>query len=388
MKPSAVNENHFIPAFFFSQLTWAVVGPFIAIMIRDLGYSTTLVGILLGIYEGAGILGPLAFGHLADRSGKYRLLLIVTCAIPALAAFPIALLIHPAVSALLIALFAFGFKTNASLLDAATTIQIGSEGNYGKIRVWGSISFVVGTLCLQWTPFFKPVSAVNIAFWITLVSTATIVPILALPLPGQKAGSQAEHQTEKHTGKIITLYFIVGFMLIFFSRFSMIAFNTYFPLYLTEEVKWNAVGFMFALGAATEIPFMFFSHVIIRRFGALPVLALSAIAVCVRLLLWAVFPIKAIIVAAQLLHSLCFGLYHPAAINFFSRVFPPEKRGLGMSLYLAFGMGLPALLGNIIGGAIVDSVGFRYLFAIYAAVSGVVVLVYFVLRKKAVEIPG
>ena len=386
MTSHAINENRFIPAFFFSSVSYAAITPFLSLMVRDLGYSTVLLGILLGIYEGAGIAGPLVFGYWADRSGKYRLLLIASCVIPFLAAYPLVLLIHPLASALLIAFLAFGFKANTSLLDAATTIQIGTAGNYGKIRVWGSISFVLTTLWLQWTPFFKPVSAVNIAFWITLVSALSIIPVFILPLaarePSEKKNPVKDDKTgAADKGKIITVYFIAGFILIFFSRFSMTAFYTYFPLYLTEEVQWNAVGLMFALATSTEIPCIFFSAKIIRRFGPLPLLALAATGVCVRLMLWAVFPYKAVMVAAQLLHSLCFGIYHPAAINFFTRVFPPEKRGLGMSIFLALGSGLPALIGNMAGGTIVHTVGFRYLFGIYSAVSGMAVLVYLALKN-------
>ena len=386
MTSPVVNENRFIPSFFFSSVTYAAVTPFLALMVRDLGYNTILVGVLLGIFEGAGIAGPLVFGYCADRSKKYRLLLVASCVIPALSAFPLALLIHPLASALLIASLAFGFKANTSLLDAATTIQIGTAGNYGRIRVWGSISFVLTLLWLQWTPFLKPVSAVNIAFWITLVSAASIIPVFILPLSKEKLSNKTNPVTDNTPkvaiGKIVTVYFVIGFILVFFSRFSMVGFYTYFPLYLTEEVKWNAVGLMFAIASMTEIPCMIFSRVIIRRFGSLPLLALAAFGVCVRLLLLAVFPFKPVIVAAQLLHSLCFGIFHPAAIDFFTRVFPPEKRGLGMSVYLALGMGLPTLIGNIAGGAIVHAAGFRFMFGIYSAISGVMVLVYFVLRKR------
>ena len=392
-----VNENRFIPAFTFSSAVYAIISPYLSLMVRNLGYSTALIGILLGIFEGAGIAGPLVFGYLADRKGKYRLLLIVTCIIPAVIAFPIAYLIHPLASALLLALLAFGFKSNVSLLDAVTTIQIGPTGNYGKIRVWGSIGFVITTLYLQWTPVFQPVSAVNIAFWIMLISAALIVPVLILPLSSRgisviekpvknnKAGKIDKSSRESRPGgkKILTVYFIAGFILIFFSRLSMAAFYTYFPLYLTEAIQWNAIGFMFALATSTEIPCIFFSKLLIRRFGSLPLLALSALAVCIRLMLWALFPIKPIIVAAQLLHSLCFGFYYPAAIDFISRVFPPEKRGVGMSVFLALGSGLSALIGNMAGGVIVDAAGYRSLFAIYAAVSGAAVLVYGVLRLLA-----
>jgi PPP family 3-phenylpropionic acid transporter len=89
-----------------------------------------------------------------------------------------------------------------------------------------------------------------------------------------------------------------------------------------------------------------------------------------------------VIIAAQLLHSLCYGIYHPAAVQFISSVFPVEKRGIGMPVYLALGSGLPALIGNMTGGVIVEAVGYRPLFAIYAGSAAAAVLIYYVMRNK------
>jgi PPP family 3-phenylpropionic acid transporter len=92
------------------------------------------------------------------------------------------------------------------------------------------------------------------------------------------------------------------------------------------------------------------------------------------------FPHQGCIIAAQLLHSLCFGIYHPAAVHFISSVFPAEKRGMGMPVYLALGSGLPTLIGNMIGCAVVEAGGYRYLFAIHAAVAGISLLIYAAMR--------
>ena len=387
MTVPAIKENRFIPVYILPFAGFAIITPYLALMVSYLGYNTLLIGILLGIFEGAGIAGPFVFGFWADRTGKYRLPLIVSCIVPALAAFPLAFFIHPLASALLLAIMAFGFRSIIPLLDAATTIQIGAAGNYGKIRVWGSISFVLTILLLQWTPFFKPVSAVNIAFWITLITSASIVPVMISRVFSHKTVKNKTDEIPSGAAlpsdnRFISAYFFAGIVLIFFSRFSMVAFYTFFPLYLTKSLEWNAVGLMFALATSTEIPCIFFSKLLIRRFGSLPLLALSAAAVFVRLMLLAVFPFKPVIIAAQLLHSLCFGIYYPAAIDFISGVFPPEKRGFGMSIFLALGSGLPLLIGNVAGGAITEAAGYRSLFAIYAAISGAAVLVYGIVRKN------
>jgi len=383
MKPFP--ERRFIPSYVFSFIAFAVVTPYLSIMMRDLGYSPVWVGILLGVFEGSAIAGPFVFGYWADKTGNFRSAIIVSYLLPVFAAIPLVRWIHPAVSAVLLAVFAFGFRSTPSLLDAITTIQIGRSGDYGKIRTWGSLSFIVFTLFLQWTPFLKPNSAGNIAFWMVVTSLAAIVPLFFLP---RASLVLTEHHIEKNDGgekriSLFSLYFVGGFAIIFLCRFAMSSVYTYFPLYLTETLQWNAVGLMFALSSASEVPFMFISAALIRRFGALRLLAVSAAGITVRLLLWALFPSRAVIIAAQLLHSLCFGIYHPAAVHFIASVFPAKERGKGMPVYLALGSGLPALIGNMIGGAVVESAGYRPLFAIYAGVAGISVLIFFVMRKKS-----
>jgi len=375
----------FISPYVFAFTVFAVITPYLSIMVRDLGYSPVWVGVLLGIFEGSAIAGPFVFGYWADKSGNFRSPLIVSCVLPVLAVIPLVLWIHPIVSAILLAVLAFGFRSTSSLLDAITTVRIGKSGNYGKIRAFGSMGFIIFVLFLQLTPFFKPDNAKHIAFWIVVTSLTAIICLFFLRCATFDA---VEHEREKSNVKekekgipLLSVYFIGGFAIIFLCRFAMSSVYTFFPLYLTETLKWDAVGLMFALSSASEVPFMFLSVMLIRRFGALPLLALSAGGIALRLLLWAVFPFKPVIIAGQLLHCLCYGVYHPAAVQFISSVFPAEKRGVGMPVYLALGSGLPALIGNMIGGVIVESIGYRPLFAVYAGIAGVAVLIFFVMGK-------
>jgi PPP family 3-phenylpropionic acid transporter len=53
-----------------------------------------------------------------------------------------------------------------------------------------------------------------------------------------------------------------------------------------------------------------------------------------------------------------------------------------MPVYLALGSGLPALLGNMTGGVIVQTIGFRPLFAIYAGTAVVALMIFFVMGAK------
>jgi PPP family 3-phenylpropionic acid transporter len=380
MKP--VNKRSFIPSYMLTFTVFAVITPYLSIMVHGLGYSPLWVGILLGIFEGFAIAGPFVFGYWADKTGNFHFPIIVSCVLPALTAIPLVRWIHPVISAVLLAVLAFGFRSTSSLLDAITTVRIGKNGNYGKIRAFGSISFIIFVLFLQWTPLLKPDNAKNIALWIVVTSLAAMIYLFFLP---RAMFDSIEHEHEKKDTEkkipLLSIYFIGGFAIIFLCRFAMSSVYTFFPLYLTETLRWNAVGLMFAMSSASEVPFMFISVMLIRRFGAFPLLALSAGGIALRLLLWALFPYKPVVIAAQLLHSLCYGVYHPAAVQFISSVFPAKRRGIGMPVYLALGSGLPALLGNMAGGIIVESIGYRPLFAIYAGIAAVGVLIFSVMGR-------
>ena len=379
-----VTGRDFIPSYVMTFMVFAVITPYLSIMVRGLGYSPILVGILLGIFEGSAIAGPFLFGYWADKIGNFRFPIIVSCIIPAITAIPLVRFINPVFSALLLAGMAFGFRSTTSLLDSITTVRIGKSGDYGKIRVCGSLGFIAFLLFLQYIPFQKPDSSKNIALWIVVTSIVVTIYLFFLP---RSLFDSIEHEHDKINGdekriSLLSVFFIGGFAIIFLCRFAMSSVYTYFPLYLTEVLNWDAVGIMFALSSASEIPIMFFSVKLLRRFGALSLLAVSAGGIALRLLLWAIFPYKPIIIAGQLLHSLCFGVYHPAAVQFISSVFPAKQRGIGMPVYLALGSGLPSLLGNIAGGVIVEGLGYRSLFAIYAGTAVIAILIFCFIRKK------
>jgi PPP family 3-phenylpropionic acid transporter len=250
-------------------------------------------------------------------------------------------------------------------------------------------------LFLQFTPVFKVDTSEHIAFWIVLTTAAAIVPFLFLngrpgvsreePSPQRSPAGVPGRQTAERgkAGKtrIWTGTFVVGLLIMFFCRLAMSPVYTFFPLFLTETMNWPVVGAMSALATAAEVPVMYFSARILRRYDPLPLLALSAAAIGVRMGIYALFPIKGWLIAAQLLHSLCYGLFHPAAVAFIIFSVPPERRALGMTLYLSLGSGLPSLIGNVLGGIIAHDGNYRRVFAVFDLFAAAGVAVYLFSRK-------
>jgi PPP family 3-phenylpropionic acid transporter len=160
--------------------------------------------------------------------------------------------------------------------------------------------------------------------------------------------------------------FVVGIIVIALGRLALASYNAFFSLYLIEELDWHAIGAMSALSATVEIPMMLVAWKFMRKHSPMMAVAVSSLAIIARLAIYAVFPTRGGVVGGQLLHSLCYGLFQPASVAFVNLKTPPAERTTGMALLLGFGIGLPAFLGSVIGGAIVDVVGYRWMYALFS----------------------
>lgn len=369
-------------AFFTAFTVYGVASPYLPVLIRGLGYSPAVLGFLLGLFEVAGIAGPFLFGRLSDRLGRYRPPLVLAMLLILASLAPLALFRHPAVSAISLVVMAVGLRSMIPLLDATATLSLGPSGDYGRIRTVGSVSFVLMALFLQYVPFLKPDRSVPIIIWIAVTCVATLASFTVLPdcdpaeLRSRRSGAVGGDHSRTWDRA-----FIAGLVMIGLGRIAMSPVTSFFSVYVVEELRWDAVGLLWAISAGSEIPVMFLSAALIRRFGSPRLLALSVVAVAVRLAIYALFPSPAGAVAGQLLHSLCYGLFHPAAIAFVATSVPPERRALGMAMYLSLGQGLPTFIGSALGGFIVEGAGYRALFGSYIIFAVAGLAVYFATRN-------
>lgn len=360
-------------SFFAVFAVYGVVAPWLPVVIRGMGYGPALIGLLLGIYEVAGVFGPFASSRLVERLGRrrpgyYRPVLFIAIFLMGLS-FPALLSFRtPLLTALLLALFATGLRSPTPLLDAAASLDEGARARYGLIRTIGTLGFLAFALLLQFTPVFRPVEgrtdfAANILIWLLVALALCFASFILLPGQGKKreevkADSSAPQQA-------VPGVFIVGLLFIGLGRLAMAPVNSFVSLWVTEELAWNAVPLMWALSAASEVPFILFSAPLLRRFGTRRLLVAASLGLALRLALYALFPTRAGAIAGQLLHSASFGLFHPAAVAFVATWVPPALRARGMVMYLSLGVGLPGFLGSSAGGLLVEHFGYRTLFVAF-----------------------
>jgi PPP family 3-phenylpropionic acid transporter len=359
-----------------------IISPYLSILVRGLGYSPSTVGLLLGVFEAAGIAGPFILGRLVDHWGRYKPGLLICVVLMLLPGIPLARAANPLASALLLCVLAIGVKSSIPLMEAMTTLVVGKEGDYGKLRSFSSIAFICSVLFFQWFPFLPRDRSINIGIWISLMSLGALVFVCILPARLSVQTSRSAAGAAASARWLRNPRFILGLVMIALSRIAMSPILSFLSLYVTEYVRWDAVGLVWAVAAAAETPLIFFSRRIIHYFKSpLRVIFLTGFALILRLLIYAFLPYPPAVVGAQLLHSLCYGLFHPAAVAFISANVPPEHRATGMTIYISLGTGLPAFLGNILGGFIVEYLGYPFLYGSFTIFAVLAMGVYGIIRR-------
>jgi PPP family 3-phenylpropionic acid transporter len=376
----------FALSYFALFAIYGVASPYLQLLVRGLGYGPAAVGLFLGLFEVVGIAGPLVLARLSDASGRFRPSLFACAALACAPLAPLVLLRGPVATALSLAVLALGLKAMIPIMDASTVaMSSGTAGwDYGRLRATGSAGFVAVALALQMIPGFDRSPPERIALWIGIIAAIFGLSLAFLPESGAGKRRKAAPAPDALPSrpKWVSGVFLLGLLVIALGRLAMAPVYSFLSLFLVDEVKWDAVGGMWALAALSEIPLMMLSGRIVSRLGPMRAIALGTAAIAVRLAIYALFPSPAGIVAAQLLHSLCFGLIHPAGVAFVALMVPPSRRAQGMAVYMGIGVGLPTFAGSALGGMVVQGWGYRALFGSFIAFALAALLLFAAAKKK------
>jgi PPP family 3-phenylpropionic acid transporter len=375
--------------FFLLFAVYGVVNAYLPILLFNLGYSATLIGILQGVFEVSGLLFPIFISSRVDKKGNYGIVMISLGFLMALSLPPLVYFHNVWVSAIVLAVFAVAFKGAVPVSDGLVSRILGrGNTNYGKVRVMGSVGFVCVTLLLQFTSCIDARSPASIALWIALPAVLFSLSVVAVPgllkdyQPTALVPSEAPDLASPkrlQTLKEFPDSFWIGIGLIFLGFLGLTPSQRFFSLYVQEFLHLQSYAGLWALGAAAEVPFMFFSGKFIRRYGPEKLIVLSLFAIASRNLVYAVFPSFGGAVAGQLFHSVCFGLFHPAAVIFVCERAPKRLMVVGLTLYSSVSVGLAAVFGNVIGGVVIDTLGYRPLFVFFSVfpLIGIILFLYF-----------
>lgn len=348
--------------YFFYFAAYGIFTVYITLYYRQVGLNGTQIGWINTMAPLVGIFSGALWGFLNDRFGRIRLLLQLAAAGSALALIAIGQVQAFLWIVLLVGAFSLFNTPMPPLLDNLNLGLLGARRElYGRQRIWGSLGFVVTTsvfgfvlqrMGLNW--IFVGFAVIMAIFW-----------LVALKLPEQRV-----HLRQSFLGGISELVrqprwllFAASVLLLWMASSGMYGFLT---LYLNRMgATESLIGLAWSTGALAEMPIMYFSGSIVRKFGPERLLFVSYFAYAVRTLLYGLMPAPYWAVPIALLHSFSFGLFWISSVNYVNDLAPAHLKATSQGLLLSL-LSLANVLGSPLGGMLYDRIGPANLFRIYA----------------------
>lgn len=348
--------------------------PYWSLYLKNAGYAPVYIGGMFAILAGTKIIAPNVWGVLVDRHGRRTLMIRAGSALALLLFIGMPFAGSYLVLALLMA--GYSFFANASLpqFEAVTFNHLGSrEHDYGRIRLWGSVGFVVSVICLG--ALIDRVGVAPIPWWIIVCLAGVFLASLRIADPG---GPRLPVGHAPGVWRVVRRPEVLGVLAVsFLVQFSHGPYYSFFSIYMQDYgYSDTAIGLLWSLGVMAEIGVFVYLPQLISALGLrrllLIALALTTLRWCL-LALFAAWPV--IVVFEQILHLASFGLCHVAAISLIHRLFTGQLQGRGQALYSSIGFGAGGAAGALAGGLAWQSFGptASFLMAAVAAAIGWVI---------------
>jgi len=238
----------------------------------------------------------------------------------------------------------------------------GDKNRYGRIRAWGSVSFILVVFSLG-----KVSDLFSINTIVPLILAGyTLQAIFSIPMPKAKARKEQFHAGVRELLNARTLTFLTCSFLMIFSHGTYYGF---YSIYL-EELGYGPffIGSTWAVASIAEIVIMINSGRILKYITLENVIFFSCLAASARwCLLWRAVTVAEIMIA-QLLHAFTYGTFHVASILYMDRLSTGQTRTLGQAANNAVSYGLGMMAGFMLNGYLYETYGAR-LFLMSACVS-------------------
>jgi PPP family 3-phenylpropionic acid transporter len=338
--------------------------PYLPVWLDWVGLNAREIAVIVALPMVVRVVATPAIAFAADRIGDHRrvLYLLAWGALAAALALGQCGSFWPILALSL--LFAIGHSTMMPLTETVAMGGVRALGlDYGRMRLWGSVSFIAASFGGGWAlDRFGPPAAI----W--LLAAAAFLTTLAahgLPRPAAAAGQPAAIARRRigladavalmRSRLFLTFLLAVGTV-----QAAHAAFYTFGTLHWAAQglsKGWS--GTLWAIGVTVEIGLMAFSGAVVRRIGAAELIVIGAAVSVVRWLAMGLDPPLMALIPLQTLHGVTYGATHIGAFYLITRAVPEAQAGTAQALYAAVTAGIFMGGATLLSGQLYASHGGR-----------------------------
>ena len=357
--------------FYFASLGTLV--PYWGLFLQWKGFDSLAIGSLIAILMATKIVAPNVWGWLGDHLGHRMRIVRVASAVSFLV-FATMFWAHGFWQiALVMVLFSFFWNASLPQFEVVTFSYLGKRVNrYARIRLWGSIGFIVTVMLVGALVDWHGPAVVLPAILLTYLGIWLASLVVADPAAETHPLDQPSIVTVLKRPAILAF-----FAAVFFMQMSHGPYYAFYSIYLQDHgYSKSLIGQLWGLGVVAEVLLFLVMHHLLSRWGGRAILVVSLLLASLRWLLIGHFPDSLwLILVAQLLHAATFGSFHAAAIHLVHHYFRGRHKGRGQALYSSMSFGAGGAVGTLVSGLGWDDWGPAVTYSVAALVSLVGALV-------------
>jgi MFS transporter, PPP family, 3-phenylpropionic acid transporter len=339
--------------------------PFWPVWLAGRGLSGAEIGLLMALTQWARVAASPALGVASDRvADRRRFMLLLAGA--AIAGYAFCLPAHGFAALIVPALVVTtALATQVALADAATLAETQrGAADYGKVRLWGTIAFIAGTLAggriLSGRPSGLVLYMLLGAATLTFAATAAL-PRVAASRAAALRGGWLDLATPRNALVVLAATFIQ---------------SSHAVYYVFGTLYWERLGYgdgtiawLWAEGAIAEVLLFRTGARWVGRLGPVPLMMLGGAGGILRWSLTAFVTSLPALVLVQPLHALTFAAAHLGAMHYIARAVPEHRAGTAQTLYATITGGIGLGLASALAGALYATWGGATYF-VMAAMAG------------------
>jgi PPP family 3-phenylpropionic acid transporter len=260
--------------------------------------------------------------------------------------------------------------------DSATMTMLGEQrAMYGRIRMGGTIGWGI----------FAQIAGVLLALYGLETLFYVFAGIMLVNLLVSQKFSFGERQDhDPQTGTIWVLLrnrrWVIFLASAFLGGIGAFSVASYLSPYLQElGADGNWIGFAFLVSTLTEIPIFFFGNLLVKRFTAYGLFAISLVLLGVRSLLFGLAGNLFLAIVVQGLGGAIFPAMWSAGVAYADENAPAGLKSTAQGLFGAMTFGFGAAVGGFLGGVMLENIGGRGMFLVF----GIIILAGLILIEGA-----
>jgi MFS transporter, PPP family, 3-phenylpropionic acid transporter len=337
-------------AVFFAALFLGigVYQPFFPLWLQSRGLNATEIAMVMAAPMVRIVAAP-AIAFLADRLGERRKPIIILCGL-ALACFAAYTFVAGFWRIMIVSiLMAIVWPSIIPLAEAAAVGGSHDRGiDYGRIRLWGSLAFIAGSLV---TGMAVGLWTATTVLWL-LIATQVVALAVAITLPAMPAERTSDdggiptpvvsRVTLADVGRLVRGRAFVLMLVV--TGLTQAAHALY---YAFGAIHWRSlaidegiIGLLWSVGVLGEVILFAFSGRAVATFGPVGLIVLGSAAAALRWAVMAHDPPLGVLFAAQVLHGLSFGATHLGTVHFIFRAVPRSLQATAQGFHSAVASGI------------------------------------------------